>query len=99
MRTFKVRKTSVQWNAHPKFLYSIEFDRISYQQAVEDFATALDWCWSTWGNSIDLQSWLHLNKREKSNQYWCWDNQTSVHSNRIYLSSSKEVDVFLLKWK
>jgi hypothetical protein len=97
-RTFKVKKTSPQWRAHPQFLYCIEFDRISYQQAVEDFTTGLIWCWESLGPSIDLQSWKALSKSKDVNTTWCWENQTTVHANRIYLYSSKEVDAFLLKW-
>jgi len=99
-KTFQVKKTTVQWKCNPHFLYCIEFDRISYQHAVEDFTTGLIWCWENLGPSIDLQSWRALHKRATNqvNTVWCWENQTTVHANRIYLASSKEVDAFLLRW-
>ena len=97
-RSFKVKKTTVQWNANPHFHYCVEFDRISYQTAVEDFNTAMSWCWENFGASIDLQSWKALRKSTDVNTVWCWENQTTVHANRIFLATSKEVDAFLLRW-
>lgn len=98
LRTFQVRRTSNQWNAYPQFHYCVEFHRNSFHEAVREFNKAIQWCWETYGASLDLQSWKVLRKSDEVNTLWCWENQTNVHANRIYFASSKEVDAFLLKW-
>lgn len=98
MRSFRVMRMSQQWSAYPHFQYAIVYDRNSFHQSVRDFNKAIAWCWDSFESSIDLQSWHALRKSDAVNKLWCWDTQTNVHPNRIYLATSKEVDAFLLRW-
>ena len=51
-----VKKTTVQWNAHPHFKQCIEFHGANLK-CTERWTEALGWCFQTFGPSVDLHAW------------------------------------------
>lgn len=65
------------------------------------------WCFDTWGNSCELETYQTLNsfnrdslKQVELNPHWAWDvyENRSDRRNRIYIMSDKEKAWMDLKW-
>jgi|TARA_B110000285_G_C15103180_1_gene606263 hypothetical protein len=98
-RSIKVKRTTQQWNAFPHFKHCVEFSRQFNFENFWEYSEAVAWCWESFDRSIDLDVWLQLKRsNKKTNTVWCFQTQTSMHPARIYLKTSKELEMFLLKW-
>lgn len=110
-----VKKTTVQWNAHPHFKKCVEFHG-TLMSCTERWTEALGWCFETFGPSVDLHSWnsimdfkdaRHLNgyyhDREKLdkllNKDWVFQVATSMNRNRFYFRDDATTSLFVLRWK
>ena len=82
------------------FDYYIPFNRYSNGTNNQSFYIYRNWCWETWGSSKELVYWLKDEKYPiipvSHNDHWCWQNDE--YATRIYLSTEKELSIFLLKW-
>lgn len=101
----KVKKTAAQWKAFPHFTWCVEFPSEYNVAACHDFYSVFSWCWESFGEGIDLRTWIVLNKNTMGMQvdklrshHWCFQTADNMHKNRIYLKSDKELNVFSLKW-
>jgi hypothetical protein len=110
-----VKKTTVQWNAHPHFKKCIEFHGAN-MECTERWTEALGWCFQTFGPSVDLYAWSTLmnckdakhltgyyhnveNIDKILNKDWCFQVATSMNRNRFYFKDEKTTSMFVLKWK
>lgn len=51
-----------------------------------------NWCWTTWGPSMERESAIEFNSKAR----WCW--YTDDKQRRLYFATEKELNWFVLKW-
>lgn len=100
LRSIRVKRTSQQWKAFPDFRHCVEFSRQFNYENFWQYYQAQMWCWDQFGPSINLDIWVDLQKshKNKMDEVWAYQAQTSLYPCRIYFKSDKELEVFLLKW-
>jgi hypothetical protein len=69
------------------FTYAAEFNL----KTQKSFCDIREWCWEQWGPSCELEFW-----RAGNRPAWCWINDQNKM--RIYFSTDKEYQWFLLRW-
>lgn len=98
---FHVGQVDGRFTAWPHFkLYIEEKSQYVIDQG-PDFFTLREWCWNTFGPSLEFRYWLQHKSPNRTtmgklhNTQWCWD--TEFGKQRIYLSQDALV-LFNLKW-
>ncbi len=97
--TVVIKRTDGRFKGYKNWKYYIDLDA-RYKKDDKNFFAVREWCWSTFGPSKEIDSWLadikHPSNNISQNEKWCWhyDSWTS----RIYLRTDKEADWFSLKY-
>ena len=63
-----------------------------------DFLTLREWCWDTWGPSCEREIYLNSHYNKVRNNPWVWHYNGDYSECYIYLTGSKELELFTLKW-
>lgn len=82
-------------NGYGYFVYAVNFP---YHKDVDQFSKARQWCWEQWGPSVELDVWQRF--PEFKNEHWAWERGefNKSYRCRIFLTSEKEAQWFLLRW-
>lgn len=92
---FKIRKIDSRNKLYGEFDFQV---RISTGKFLE----VRDWCWNTWGGSIEYFWYNDYRRSPACNSSWCFDtdfsNARRHQTGLIYLATNQEMDLFYLKW-
>ncbi len=93
--TMKTRKIDNRNDLCGDFVWQITM-------TVEEFLSIRDWCYETWGSTVEYQ-WWNKHGPKRNAVMWSFDNSTTRYNNSnkypaIYLRSNKELALFNLKW-
>lgn len=102
---FKAKKLDRRYNGSTWFNYIVEPEKYvlkygisipkpTWQEKAEAFSKVRQWCWETYGPTVELGMYFDTNSY--INDKWAWD--TDNHQMRIYLKSDVELAWFQLKW-
>jgi len=93
---FRVSKLDKRHNGNHLFSHYTNFGNVYSTETKLAFVEMRNWCWESWGPGMEIDYACALG----SNQYqvcrWAW--QTDHGNCRIYFSSQKELNWFILKW-
>ena len=85
----KIVKLDRRYTGGRQFDYAVEFTH-PFKDG-ELFCDDREWCWQTWGPGRELK-FVDINSKDP----WCF--MTDNYRTRIYLSDTKEVEWFTLRW-
>ena len=92
---FRVRKIDSRNKLFGQFDYQVKCH-------VDDFIEMRDWCWTTWGSSVEYFWWHDFKHHPGCNSSWCFDTDYSNTNKRrlgiIYLATDQEMDLWTLKY-
>ena len=81
-------------------IYPEDFSK-EFKLILEKFYECRQWCWETFGPSVEYDIWDELNSpRETRNDKWSWDRGQYNKTWRciIYLKSEQEANWLKLRW-
>ena len=84
-------KLDRRYKGHGQFKYTVSF---WLSKEYPKFCEIRNWCWQQWGSSAEVDIWIKNPALQSPN--WCWVKDD--YRVRIYLTSDKEYQWFLLKW-
>lgn len=87
----KLIKLDRRMTGYTDFQYMVKFS--TGLVGFDNFYEARNWCWETWGPSCEL---VHYKSIQNNNPAWCWN--VIEFEARLYFTSSKEANWFILKW-
>lgn len=64
----------------------------------QTFLQIRQWCWDTWGPSCEREIFLPLANNNPGSNDWAWHFEEKFQACYIYLSGSKQLELFSLKW-
>ena len=95
----KIKKLDRRMNGYGNFKYGVDFTKD--WQSDSRFDKVREWCWATFGPSVEYDIWEELSSpRETRNDKWAWDRGQYNKSWRciIYLKSDQEANWLKLRW-
>lgn len=99
----KIKKTDARYAGNKVFDYVVDVKSDSRGlpslYRLEHFHEVREWCWTTWGPSIEREHYLEmlrLKYQGKMNEHWSWHSEHG--DTKIYLRTEKELTWFRLKW-
>lgn len=95
----KIKKLDRRMNGYGHFKYGVDFTKD--WQSDSRFDKVRQWCWETFGPSVEYDIWEELSSpRETRNDKWAWDRGQYNKSWRciIYLKSDQEANWLKLRW-
>ena len=97
---FKLEKLDGRHKGSSLFTHRAVVQGSKKLEKYKDFLKLRQWCWETWGPSCEREIYipLALNNIDDRPYGWAWhygDNYTECY---IYLSGSKQLELFSLKW-
>jgi hypothetical protein len=84
-------KLDRRYKGYGQFKYTVSF---WLSKEYPKFCEIRNWCWTQWGPSSEVDIWERNPALQSPN--WCWVKDD--YKVRIYLTSDKEYQWFLLKW-
>jgi len=100
--SFKLVTLDGRHLGHQLFKYSV---KLRYNiDSEEDFIKIREWCWNTFGPSMELDLWMDIRySQSKGDPKWSWHAPRTSYLNsrplpRIYLASDRQAAEFLLRW-
>lgn len=94
----KIKKLDRRMNGYGDFKYAADF---TYNWKGTRFDHAREWCWTTFGPSVELDIWHELDRPgDGRNDKWAWDRGQYNKTFRciIYLKGDQEVTWFRLRF-
>jgi len=94
MFMMRIRKIDNRNRLYGEFEYQI-------RMPTSMFLEVRQWCWDTWGSTVEY-FWYNEYKRSPAcNSAWCFDtdySNTRRKTGVIYLATDQEMDLFYIKW-
>lgn len=77
------------------FTYSIDIIQS------KKFTESRQWCFETFGPSLEIDLWIPCNNISLKNPLWAWERGWSnkTYRSRIFFLTDKEVNWFTLRWE
>ena len=93
---YTIIKLDRRYNGHHKFKYCVSTVVKDYHQSQRDFSEWRDWCWGTYGPSMERDWACGISHVDKTNPTWAWDTERG--NKRLYLKGDAELTLFELKF-
>ena len=94
-KKYKIKKLDRRHKGYGHFTYIVEPPLSGNRTSkVQQFQAWREWCWSTFGPSME-RNFIDLNY---NNVEYKWTWFTDEYDTRIYLKSDKELNWFVLTW-
>ena len=98
----KIRKIDSRNRLHGIMEYQLRIP-------LDMFLEVREWCWETWGGSVEYILYDKFKGKQQCNNAWCFDadisttkfperNRDLYRTGLVYLASDAELDLFFLKW-
>jgi len=96
MKTYHVIKLDRRHKGTTLFQYYVEPVFHTHITDKVKFYEWRNWCWNTWGPSIERDAALDFGSNHYNVARWSWHTENGLK--RIYFKSDKELNWFNLKW-
>jgi len=93
---FKTTKLDKRHNGNHLFSHYVTFPNISTFQSKLQFIELRNWCWESWGPGMEIDYACALGSNQYQTCRWAW--MTEYGKARLYFSTTKEYNWFILKW-
>jgi len=94
---FKIEKLDGRHKGNSSFTHRAVVLGLTADRFI-DFLTLREWCWNTWGPSCEREIYLNTHFNKIKNNSWAWHYNDDYNECCIYLTGSKELELFTLKW-